>query len=295
MLFRSDFGLETALGNYTVVAYNPTTTCTDNMSGLATVSNNPLPTAYNVTGGGNYCIGGTGVHVGLDFSGLGVNYQLYLGGVAVGAPLPGSNSALDFGLKTATGIYTVVAINTSTLCTSNMTGSAVVTNSPLPTVYTVAAGGSSYCAGGTGIDISLSGSDLGIAYQLFNSGTPVGVPQSGTGLPLDFGLQTVPGTYTIVATDGLSTCTSNMFGSAPIVINALPVVYTVTGGGSYCAGGAGFHVGLSNSEAGVNYQLFNGGLTVGSPVAGTGSSLDFGAQTMAGTYTVAATNGTTTV
>ncbi|MCZ8196935.1 MAG: T9SS sorting signal type C domain-containing protein [Flavobacterium sp.] len=69
-----------------------------------------------------------------------------------------------------------------------------------------------------------------------------------------------------------------------------PVAYTVTGTGSLCAGGAGVAVGLSNSQLGVSYQLKRDGSNVGSLVAGTGTALAFGNQTVAGTYTVEATN-----
>ena len=64
-----------------------------------------------------------------------------------------------------------------------------------------------------------------------------------------------------------------------------PIVYNVTGGGT----GSSISVGLSNSEVGVTYQLKNGVTNVGSPVAGTGSSISFGVQTTSGTYTVIGT------
>jgi len=68
----------------------------------------------------------------------------------------------------------------------------------------------------------------------------------------------------------------------------IPSAFNVTGTGSYCFGGAGVPVGLSNSESGVEYQLFSGANPVGSPVAGNGSPISFGNQP-AGTYTVVAT------
>jgi trimeric autotransporter adhesin len=64
--------------------------------------------------------------------------------------------------------------------------------------------------------------------------------------------------------------------------------YTVTGGGSYCAGGIGLVIGLNGSQAGLNYQLKRDGSNVGSVVAGTGAAISFGNQTIAGTYTVEA-------
>ena len=41
-----------------------------------------------------------------------------------------------------------------------------VTVNPLPTAYAVGASATSYCAGGSGVDITLADSDLGIKYQL---------------------------------------------------------------------------------------------------------------------------------
>ncbi|MEI7587459.1 M12 family metallo-peptidase, partial [Runella sp.] len=64
--------------------------------------------------------------------------------------------------------------------------------------------------------------------------------------------------------------------------------FTVTGGGSFCAGGSGVAVGLSGSETGVNYQLKRNGSNTGAAIAGTGSALGFGLQNTAGTYTVEA-------
>ncbi|NUY81873.1 hypothetical protein HUK80_13295 [Flavobacterium sp. MAH-1] len=68
-----------------------------------------------------------------------------------------------------------------------------------------------------------------------------------------------------------------------------PTAFNVTGGGSTC-NPAGLPVGLSNSQTNVNYQLKRDGNNVGSAVAGTGAALSFGNQTVAGTYTVEATN-----
>jgi hypothetical protein len=287
-----DFGLNN-VGTYTIVGLNPITSCTSNMAGSATVTTYPLPVAYNVMGGGNYCTGGSGVHISLDFSSLGVNYALLLSGTPTGITLPGSGASLDFGLITTTGTYTIQATNTATTCTNMMTGSAVVTNSAPPAIFTVVASGSSYCAGGTGVDISLSSSEPGVDYQLFNSGTPVGMAQVGTGLALDYGMITIPGNYTIVGTNSGSSCTSNMFGSAPLVINALPVVYTISGGGDFCTGGTGVHIGMSNSDIGIYYWLFNGMTAIGY-VAGTGGPIDFGLQATPGTYQVVAVNNLTT-
>ncbi len=80
--FLLDLGYETAAGFYTAVAINPVTGCTRHMSGGANVTINPLPNAYNVTGGGSYCSGGSGVTIGLGNSNVGISYQL-MNGVAL--------------------------------------------------------------------------------------------------------------------------------------------------------------------------------------------------------------------
>ena len=78
----------------------------------------------------------------------------------------------------------------------------------------------------------------------------------------------------------------------PDSYTASPLVYNVTGGGSYCANDTtGVAIGLNHSQPTVNYQLFkNDSIPVGAPVAGNGSLISFGNQTAAGTYTVIATS-----
>ena len=74
----------------------------------------------------------------------------------------------------------------------------------------------------------------------------------------------------------------------PVLNQTPPASFTVTGGGSYCEGGAGLPVGLAGSEAGVTYTLYRGATEV-STVSGTGAAVSFGNQT-AGIYTVTGTS-----
>ncbi|GAA4461247.1 hypothetical protein GCM10023093_05580 [Nemorincola caseinilytica] len=110
----------------------------------------PLPVVYNVTGGGNFCAGGTGVPVGLDGSQPGVSYVLYNGSTAAGY-LSGTGLPLNFGLQTASGIYTVQATNVTSGCQRDMAGSATVVATPLitPTVSINASPTDSVCTGET--------------------------------------------------------------------------------------------------------------------------------------------------
>ncbi len=76
---------------------------------------------------------------------------------------------------------------------------------------------------------------------------------------------------------------------SPIQFHTKPLVYSVTGGGSYCEGASGLPVGLSSTETGVTYTLLKNGSALSPTVAGTGSAISFDNQ-LAGTYTVTGTN-----
>jgi hypothetical protein len=259
------------------------------MAGSATITVNPLPAVFDVTGGGSFCDGSAGANIGLSNSETGVNYQLMSGTANVGSVVAGTGQAISFGLQASVGTYTVVAVSAAGGCTSNMNGNAVLTTSPLPAVFVVTGGGG-YCAGGTGVGIGLGGSEKEVSYQLVNGTTAVGDKVAGTGAALDFGLQTAAGTYTVVATNAIG-CTSTMTESAKVIINPAPAAFRMTGGGSYCDGTQQeFNIGLDSSEKEVSYQLMNGGAKVGDAIAGTGEALSFGAHTEGGTYTVIATN-----
>ena len=259
------------------------------MTGSVAITINPAPTAYAVTGGGAYCAGGAGFAVGLANSESGVSYQLQIDNVNEGAAVSGTGAAISFGTKTAAGTYTVIA--TKGTCTANMTGNVAITINPAPTAYAVTGGGT-YCAGGAGFAVGLANSESGVSYQLQIDNVNEGAAVSGTGAAISFGTKTAAGTYTVIASKG--TCTANMTGSVAITINPAPTAYAVTGGGTYCAGGAGFAVGLANSESGVSYQLQIDNVNEGATVSGTGAAISFGTKTAAGTYTVIATKGTCT-
>jgi len=288
-----DFAPVTTAGSYMVVANDPSTSCSKNMTGSATVVVNALPAAQTVTGGGSYCNGAAGVAVGLASSNTGISYQLMNGATAVGSPVAGTGAAITFGAQAA-GTYSVLATNNTTGCTNAMTGSATVVMNTTPSSYAVVTTTSSYCAGGEGVNVMLSGSTSGVNYQLYRAGIiAVGAPVAGTGGMINFGPQTVAGNYTVMAADATSTCSAMMTGGASIVINPLPTAYTVTGGGGYCNGSTGSTINLSGSNTGISYQLYNTATgAVGTPVAGTGGPISFGAHT-AGTYMVIATNNTT--
>jgi hypothetical protein len=105
---------------------------------------------YNVTGGGSYCSGSTGVAVGLSGSDSNTKYQLKLNGANVGSPVPGTGSAISFGLQNTNGNYTIEAENNGVTCTAPMSGSANViasTGAPYGYIGNVTASVANACSG----------------------------------------------------------------------------------------------------------------------------------------------------
>ena len=216
---------------------------------------------------------------------IGTSYQWKLNGSNITSATQSTYTV------SSAGTYTVIITNSLTGC-QNTSNLVAVSLNLLPTAYTVTGGGC-YCLGDTGVTVGLANSQSGVNYQLQLNGSDTVSQVAGTGEALSFGNQTGAGTYTVIAINDTTSCSVNMTSSVNVIINPLPNVYNITGGGSFCSGDTGVAVGLANSQSGVNYQLQINGSDTGLPVAGTGFALSFSNQTGAGTYTVVATNDTT--
>ena len=151
------------------------------------VTVNDLPSLYVVTGGGSYCAGGAGVDIGLNGSDNGISYQLQYSGAAIDT-LPGSGSALDFGLFTFAGGYTVLATDSITGCSATMTGSATVIVNPTvtPFVSIGASGGTTICVGTVAdfTSVTVNGGSAPL-YQWSVNGIPVGSGPDYSYVPLN--------------------------------------------------------------------------------------------------------------
>ncbi|MDD2964862.1 MAG: T9SS type A sorting domain-containing protein [Bacteroidales bacterium] len=253
------------------------------------------PLAYTVTGGGAYCIGGAGVEVTLSGSQSGVTYTLHKNNVAQTPTVAGTGSSISFGLQTV-GTYTVKGYNGTV--TTVMTGSVSVTTDPLSVGGGVSpASTGPLPSGSTSGLLTLSGQtgDVQRWQSSVNSGIDW-IDIANTNTTYTSGALTQTTWFRAIVKNG--TCSEAFSTHAVVTILAVPgpVAYNVTGGGSYCTGGAGVAVGLDDSEIGVTYTLFKNTIAQVPTVAGTGNAISFGAQT-AGTYTVSGTNssGTTTM
>ena len=156
----------------------------------AIVNGNPIlnaaPTAYAVTGSGSFCQDGLGLAVGLSNSDIGVNYQLYSGETAVGSPVSGTGSAINFGNQTA-GTYTVTATNATTSITASMTGSAVITANPPVTPDVSIEASSNPAATGASVTFTPTPVNGGLnpAYEWFVNNVSVGTGETYSYIPTD--------------------------------------------------------------------------------------------------------------
>lgn len=237
--------------NTTTITYTLGTGCIN----TAIVTVNPLPAAI----GGPLTV----------CNGLSVTLTNTSGG--------GSWSSNDDAIATidaTTGVATGVSANVTTVTYTLPTGcltTAALTVNPLPVAIT---GPSEVCVNS---NITLANTDLGGTWS---SGTPAIATVGTSGVVTGVVAGNVVLTYTLP-----TSCIT----SYEVTVNPLPVLHSVTGGGSYCAGSTGVNIGLASSETGTDYSLYNGATFEATEAGTTGSVIDFGIYTVAGTYTVSAT------
>lgn len=125
-------------------------------------------------------------------------YQLFRDGMPWGPHIMGTDSALHFFADTA-GSYKVVAYSMMGTCTDTMIGTVNV--SILPMMHGLF-GGKNYCPGDPLVVLTLTGSEMGVNYELKKNGTTVQT-LAGTGVPLNFlgvsSTDTLGDAYTVTA------------------------------------------------------------------------------------------------
>ena len=181
------------------------------------VTINSLPNVYNVFGGGAYCSGTGGVHIGVDGSELGVSYLLYYGSSVTGYAI-GTGETTDFGTLTVGGVYTVLATNGITGCSSAMTGFASVTINPLvtPLVTVTASTGNTVCPGTTVLFTAVPADGGSAPTYLWNvNGTDVGTGSTYNFIPAD-------GDVVKVKMTANATCASSELATDNVRMTVLP-------------------------------------------------------------------------
>ncbi len=134
------------------------------------------PAVFNVTGGGAYCSGGTGMPVGLNGSETGVLYQLYIGDTTpVGSPQPGTGGSISFGSQVLAGSYSVTGTRTAGGCSTDMSGTAVITINPLLPVSVSIASSANPVSAGTSVTFTATPVNGGVspAYAWYKNASLV--------------------------------------------------------------------------------------------------------------------------
>jgi hypothetical protein len=172
-----------------------------------------------------------------------------------------------------------------------LSGTSVVTVNAIPTTPNVTPTGPlTVCEGSAAIVLT---SDAGSGNQWYKDGVLIGGATATT-----LNITTAPansGSYTVIST--VSGCASSVSNAVAVTINALPLTTpVVTPVTTTICNGNTVTVNIAGSQAGINYELFNGGTSLSSPVAGTGGAINLvtSALTANTTITVRATNPTTT-
>lgn len=147
------------------------------------------------------------------------------------------------------------------------------------------------CSGGAGGTV-LSISNPGTRYCRLRISNTVDF-LVGSQANLVFSLTTLPYKTSVYSynssctSNSITTTTGNCFalGYNNVILNGPPAVFNVTGGGAYCEGTipSGMPVGLSGSDAGITYTLYQDGSALTPTYSGTGVALAFGNQS--GTHT----------
>ncbi|NOU45613.1 MAG: T9SS type A sorting domain-containing protein [Bacteroidales bacterium] len=131
------------------------------------------------------------------------------------------DSIYCFRMTPTTDLYSITNVNLNRLTATGISalGSFTGRTKGLPFGFEVTGTGS-YCDGGEGLPVGLSGSETGVVYTLYKDAV-IEASMAGTGSPISFGIQ-LPATYTISGTNDYGT--TPMSGNAVITENPLPVV-----------------------------------------------------------------------
>lgn len=176
--------------------------------------------------------------------------------------------------------------NTNSMYVADMINVIVAPLAPVtPTGSTVVCGGSTEEYTTTSID---GATQYNWEVNPADAGTITGTDTIGTFIADD----SWTGSYT-VQVKATNFCGWGPFSNTlSCTINFNPYAFMLSEGGGYCSGTNGVELTLDGSETGVDYELFLDGVTTGTIMAGTGSSISFGYLTGQGIYTVTGTAGT---
>jgi len=270
-------------GTFRIRAWNTITGC--DIFYQNTIQVEPLPIIYDMAP--EFACAGTEII--LEECQAGIDYYLFLDpseskqSIQVAGPIQCAGGILSFGPQYDAGEYSIQAVNSLTNCSVWMDGSTTIY--PNPEIFEMAPQGNA-CPP---VVIYLENYQLDITYYLYRDGNLI-LSDDGSDGSVNFGSQTVSGTYTIGALrnhpNGVN-CETMMSGSLQIF--ETPAVRTLLPTEDLCAP-ASFY--LNSSETGITYELWSdvSGL-IQSVVSTDGGQIDFVPVNNPGQYYARAVNG----
>ena len=247
---------------------------------------------YNVRENGSYCesslppndgseiwLAGSDSVVGTDTT----YYELYKNDTATGEVIAGDGSTLSWGLRQH-GVYTIYDTTNNQWMSGSATISVITTDEPDFTFFS----DSVFCEGGTGVEIGMDSSELGVEYILYNSVSGQVTSLFGNGDSLSYGYFTnASGYYRVEATNG--SCVEQINDTLQLIQKNAPDPQTLTGPTSFCEGSMAEFT-LSGSEIGAQYDFIDGNTgAIDTSIMGDGGPLYF-TTTDSGSYYVIGTD-----
>lgn len=288
--FSGSFSYVPVNGDAVYVVLYPDNFCSAGNATSNTINmvvDTPLPVSVSIAADDTEVCSGTSV----TFTATPVNggtpdYQWYLNGNTVG-----NNSAI-YSVTPANGDQVYVVMTSSLGCTSGNPATsntiAITVNPLLTPSVSIVADPAGAVTPGTNVTFTATPVNGGTpTYEWFVNGSSVATGNPYAYMPLNGDEVYVVMTSTLECVTS-ATATSNTITMVVEAVILPPVAFEMTGGGSYCEGEAGVVVGLSGSEIGVTYTLYQDAIAVAS-IPGTGAALDFGLRPE-GVYTASGTN-----
>lgn len=168
-----------------------------------------------------------------------------------------------------------------------LTGSTFATSKMVPNSYTVGATAEGECTGGMTAKITLSGSQIGVDYQLKNNGANDGAAKAGTGSALEWTGKS-SGIYTVWAVENATYSALQMSKTATIEVYATTAINTQPATAVAAEADESFTLGTGMVAAGneLAYRWYTCGSTGTDTVfiSGATSATYTTSQAVAGTY-----------
>ncbi|NMH23992.1 hypothetical protein G6042_01770, partial [Flavobacterium sp. SE-s27] len=248
----------TADTTYTLVSVqNPTTLCSQTLTGSAVVTVNPIPTA-TISGTTTVCQGDANPVITFTAANGTTPYTFNFidsSGNPQSVTVPGNTHTIPVSTATqGTFTYQLVSVSSSgtPVCSQPQSGTATVTVNPLPTA--TISGTTTICSGDSAT-VTFTGTPDAVVNYLVNPGTTGSVTLNASGSATITSAYTTSTSYTLInVTNPATTCSQLVGGIATITVNPLPTA-TISGTTTVCQGAANPSITFTGANATAPYTF----------------------------------------